>query len=62
MWSEISNIGDVVLILLIVLICVVWFVLIDWCFVVCWGVLLVVGMGVVGVMKILYVGCGIEFV
>lgn len=61
MWSLISNLGDAALTLPVALACAVWLAVTDRRLAVRWVVCLAAGMALVGLTKILYAGCGIEF-
>jgi membrane-associated phospholipid phosphatase len=56
-----SNLGDAALLLPLALVCALWLRSVDVRLAVRWAVLLAVGMALVGLSKILYAGCGLEF-
>ncbi|SAK69697.1 phosphatase PAP2 family protein [Caballeronia ptereochthonis] len=60
LWT-LSNLGDAALLLPLALGCALWLRSVDMRLAVRWAVLLAAGMGLVGLSKILYAGCGIEF-
>ncbi|VXC33941.1 Phosphoesterase PA-phosphatase related protein [Burkholderia sp. 8Y] len=55
-----SNLGDAALLLPLALVCALWLRSVDMRLAVRWAVLLALGMGLVGLSKILYAGCGLE--
>lgn len=60
LWT-LSNIGDAAFLLPLALGCAIWLRSVDVRLAIRWAVLLAVGMGLVGLSKILYAGCGLEF-
>lgn len=60
LWT-LSNIGDAAFLLPLALGCAIWLRSVDMRLAIRWAVLLSVGMGLVGLSKILYAGCGLEF-
>ncbi|SAL72178.1 PA-phosphatase-like phosphoesterase [Caballeronia peredens] len=59
LWT-LSNLGDAALLLPLALVCALWLRSVDMRLAVRWAVLLTAGMGLVGLSKILYAGCGLE--
>ncbi|BAN23930.1 phosphatase PAP2 family protein [Caballeronia insecticola] len=59
LWT-LSNLGDAALLLPLALVCALWLRSVDMRLAVRWAVLLTAGMGLVGLSKILYAGCGVE--
>lgn len=55
-----SNLGDAAFTLPLALVCALWLRTVDWRLALRWAVLLAGGMGLVGLSKILYAGCGLE--
>ncbi|GAB5099251.1 phosphatase PAP2 family protein [Caballeronia sp. LP006] len=55
-----SNLGDAALLLPLALVCALWLRSVDMRLAIRWAVLLTAGMGLVGLSKILYAGCGLE--
>lgn len=55
-----SNLGDAAFTLPLALVCALWLRTVDWRLALRWAVLLAAGMGLVGLSKILYAGCGLE--
>jgi membrane-associated phospholipid phosphatase len=55
-----SNLGDAALLLPLALVCALWLRSVDMRLALRWAVLLGIGMGLVGLSKILYAGCGLE--
>lgn len=60
MWNAISNLGDAALTLPVAITCAIWLRLSNRALARRWMLLLAVGMGLVGVTKILYAGCGVQ--
>lgn len=61
MWGAISNVGDAALTLPVAIACATWLALTDRRLAWRWVMLLAAGSALVGVTKILYFGCGIQF-
>ena len=59
-WT-LSNLGDAALLLPLALVCALWLRAVDMRLAMRWAILLAIGMGCVGLSKILYAGCGFEF-
>ncbi|WP_250435025.1 MULTISPECIES: phosphatase PAP2 family protein [unclassified Caballeronia] len=59
LWT-LSNLGDAAFLLPLALVCALWLRTVDVRLAVRWAVLLAIGMGLVGLSKILYAGCGVE--
>ncbi|WP_250452114.1 phosphatase PAP2 family protein [Caballeronia sp. ATUFL_M2_KS44] len=55
-----SNLGDAALTLPLALVCALWLRTVDFRLALRWAALLGAGMGLVGLSKILYAGCGLE--
>ncbi|BBU28209.1 hypothetical protein BTHE68_19430 [Burkholderia sp. THE68] len=55
-----SNLGDAAFLLPLALVCALWLRSVDLRLALRWAVLLAIGMGFVGLSKILYAGCGVE--
>jgi membrane-associated phospholipid phosphatase len=60
LWT-LSNLGDAAFLLPLALGCAIWLRSVDMRLAIRWAVLLSAGMGLVGLSKILYAGCGVEF-
>ena len=60
LWT-LSNLGDAALLLPLALVCALWLRSVDMRLALRWAMLLAFGMGLVGLSKILYAGCGLEF-
>jgi membrane-associated phospholipid phosphatase len=60
LWT-LSNLGDAALLLPLALVCAFWLRSVDMRLAIRWAVLLTIGMGLVGLSKVLYAGCGLEF-
>ncbi|AET89891.1 MULTISPECIES: phosphatase PAP2 family protein [Caballeronia] len=60
LWT-LSNLGDAALLLPLALVCALWLRSVDTRLALRWALLLAAGMGLVGLSKILYAGCGLEF-
>ena len=60
LWT-LSNLGDAAFLLPLALVCAFWLRSVDPRLAIRWGILLAAGMGLVGLSKILYAGCGFEF-
>ena len=60
LWT-LSNLGDAAFLLPLALGCAIWLRSVDMRLAIRWAVLLSAGMGLVGLSKILYAGCGLEF-
>ncbi|WP_321796401.1 phosphatase PAP2 family protein [Caballeronia sp. J97] len=59
LWT-LSNLGDAAFLLPLAIVCALWLRTVDARLAVRWAVLLAIGMGLVGLSKILYAGCGVE--
>ncbi|MDR5814313.1 MULTISPECIES: phosphatase PAP2 family protein [unclassified Caballeronia] len=59
LWT-LSNLGDAALLLPLALVCALWLRSVDLRLAIRWAVLLTLGMGLVGLSKVLYAGCGVE--
>lgn len=59
LWT-LSNLGDAALLLPLALVCALWLRSVDMRLAIRWAVLLTLGMGLVGLSKVLYAGCGVE--
>ncbi|MDR5780149.1 phosphatase PAP2 family protein [Caballeronia sp. LZ065] len=59
LWT-LSNLGDAALLLPLALVCALWLRSVDLRLAIRWAVLLTLGMGLVGLSKVLYAGCGLE--
>jgi membrane-associated phospholipid phosphatase len=60
LWA-LSNLGDAAVLLPLALVCALWLRSVDVSLATRWVILLSAGMALVGLSKILYAGCGIEF-
>jgi membrane-associated phospholipid phosphatase len=60
LWT-LSNLGDAAFLLPLALVCALWLRSVDMRLALRWAMLLALGMGLVGLSKILYAGCGLEF-
>jgi membrane-associated phospholipid phosphatase len=58
--GTLSNLGDAAFLLPLALVCALWLRTVDVRLALRWAVLLAIGMGLVGLSKILYAGCGVE--
>ncbi|MDR5743723.1 phosphatase PAP2 family protein [Caballeronia sp. LZ029] len=59
LWT-LSNLGDAAFLLPLALVCALWLRTVDARLALRWAILLAIGMGLVGLSKILYAGCGFE--
>ncbi|MDR5757940.1 phosphatase PAP2 family protein [Caballeronia sp. LZ035] len=59
LWT-LSNLGDAALLLPLALVCALWLRTVDLRLAIRWAALLTLGMGLVGLSKVLYAGCGLE--
>jgi hypothetical protein len=59
LWT-LSNLGDAAFMLPLALVCALWLRTVDARLALRWAILLAIGMGLVGLSKMLYAGCGLE--